>query len=95
MFDKDRYVTIGVKNTLPLKLQLILWKMVETLDVKQDRLQIFVLKKIDDRTQSVTHEQENPEYKHTCYFPLDNPVSHKVYIIDDGDYSTMLLSEEY
>ena len=45
--------------------------------------------------QSITHSSEEPEYHRVYLFPSDSPITEKLYIIDDGDHSTMLLSSEY
>ena len=95
MFDKDRYLTIGVHNTIPFLLQIYLWEMINRLPVEKDRVQIFVLKQDGAAKQVITHIQERPEYEHTYTISLNNPVSSRVYVIDDGDYSTMLLADEY
>ena len=36
----------------------------------------------------------NP-YRKVYMIPSDAPIAEKLYIIDDGDHSTMLLSSEY
>jgi hypothetical protein len=45
--------------------------------------------------QSITHTSEKPEYRMEYLFPTDSPITEKLYIIDDGDHSTMLLASEY
>ncbi|MBQ9807813.1 MAG: hypothetical protein IJM55_02985 [Ruminococcus sp.] len=45
--------------------------------------------------QSITHRSEEPEYRRVYLFPSDSPITEKLYIIDDGDHSTMLLASEY
>lgn len=43
-------------------------------------------------------EPDYKEYKHIYeeyMIPLDAPITEKLYIIDDGDHSTMLLASEY
>lgn len=41
MFDKDRYLTRGVSNEVPFKIQLLLWSMIGEVTVKKDYLQVF------------------------------------------------------
>ena len=99
MFDKDRYLTSGVQNTVPLPIQLILWKMIDDarLQTELDYLQVFELKEItveDMPMQEVVHFQEQPEYRTRLTFPFAEPINTKLYIIDDGEYSTMLLPSE-
>ena len=59
-----------------------------------DYLQVFELKPVGC-LQSITHISEEPEYHMEYLLPMDTPIADKVYIIDDGDHSTMLLANEY
>ena len=44
MFNNQRYVTRGISNELPLMLQIILWGLIDTMEVaEKDYLQIFCL----------------------------------------------------
>ena len=53
-------------------------------------LQLFMWECIDKLL------SEQPEYRMEYLLPtISNPVTAKVYVIDDGDHSTMLLAEEY
>ena len=47
--------------------------------------------------QKIVHEQEVPKFRKEYYVPVceGGVVDNKVYVIDDGDYCTMLLAEEY
>ena len=45
--------------------------------------------------QSITHTSEEPEYRMEYLIPSDALITEKLYIIDDGDHSTMLLASEY
>ena len=38
---------------------------------------------------------EVPEYRMEYLLPSDSPINEKIYVIDDGTHSTMLLSSEY
>jgi hypothetical protein len=60
----------------------------------RDYLQVFQLKPVGI-LQSITHSSEEPEYHMEYLLPLDTSIKEKLYIIDDGDHSTMLLSSEY
>lgn len=99
MFDGKRYVTKGVSETIPAYLQNILWYIIETMDVPNvDYLQVFKLEEINDNgksKQKITHSQERPEYSKEYIITTNEAISSKVYVIDDGDHSTMLLAEEY
>ena len=94
MFDNNRYLTCGVDNTIPIELQLFLWECVERMPAPRDYLQVFELKPLCG-LQSITHSSEEPEYHMEYLLPLDTTIADKVYIIDDGDHSTMLLANEY
>ena len=61
---------------------------------EKDYLQVFCLS-ADGENQRIIHEQEQPEYRKEYLFPSENPVTAKVYVIDDKTHSTMLLAEEY
>ena len=95
MFNNPRYVTSGVNSELPLLTQIILWGLIDTMEVvRKDYLQVFLLS-ADGENQRIIHEQEQPEYRKEYLFPSENPVIAKVYVIDDESHSTMLLAEEY
>lgn len=94
MSSNQRYLTCGVDSTIPLGIQLFLWDCVEKLREPKDYLQVFELKPVG-LMQSITHSSEEPEYRMEYLFPADNPITQKLYVIDDGDHSTMLLAEEY
>ena len=95
MFQNQRYLTRGVQDTIPPELQLLMWNALEAVPEPKDYFQIlrlFVLNGI----QCIEHEQEQPPYKWEYLLPtIENPITAKVYIIDDGDHCTMLLAEEY
>jgi len=92
--ETNRYLTCGVDNTIPLELQLFLWDCVERLPEPKDYLQVFELKAVGSM-QSITHTSEEPEYRMEYLIPSDALITEKLYIIDDGDHSTMLLASEY
>jgi len=100
MFDK-KYITRGIDSEIPLYLQSFMWSMVKSMKVdKQDYLQVFKLEKVSIKGkefQKITHSQEQPEYENTVFVPVgeDNAVENKVFVIDDYEYCTMLLAEEY
>ena len=94
MFQNDRYLTCGVDSSIPLELQMFLWQCVDGLPEPRDHLQVFDLKPIGN-LQSITHRSEEPEYRMEYLLPSDRPITEKIYIIDDGTHSTMLLCSEY
>ena len=94
MFDNSRYLTCSVDSTIPLELQLFLWECVEHMPAPKDYLQVFELKPAGN-FQSITHTSEKTEYRMEYLFPADTPITEKLYVIDDGEHSTMLLASEY
>ena len=62
--------------------------------VEKDYLQVFNLSVVNG-IQRVEHKQEVPDYQNTYAVLVANPIDAKIFVIDDGDYSTMLLAEEY
>lgn len=93
MFKNARYLTPGVQLEIPIELQLFMWSCIESVP-EPDNLQIFRFETIET-IQKITHEQEQPQFKREYLIPTDHPITAKVYIIDDGEHSTMLLANEY
>lgn len=92
MFSNKRFTTPGVKSTIPFLIQVKLWDMIDGLQglLELDYLQIFTL-----HDNIIIHSQEHPEYRATTVSPFPVSDSLKIYVIDNGSYSTMLLPEEY
>ena len=95
MFNNSRYITKGINEELPLSIQILLWSLVDSLLIEKDYLQIFTIKIIRGNLLEITHSQEKPVYTKTIQAVGDIDRNMKVYIIDDGEYSTMLFAEEY
>ena len=94
MFDKSRYLTKGVQTEIPFELRHFMWACIDSMPEPKDYLQVFRLS-VSDGNQMIAHEQEQPEYKKEYILNLRTPITQKIFVIDDGDYCTMLLSEEY
>lgn len=94
MFNNKRYLSRGVNEKIPIELQLFLWACIDQLPEPRDYLQIFDLKQVGSM-QSITHRLEQPEYRKVYLLPSEVPITEKIYIIDDGEHSTMLLASEY
>lgn len=99
-FCNSRYITRGIQSEVPIALQTFLWSCIKSLqqEMELDYLQVFDLKK--EKTdngyiQIIVHEQEVPEYRMTYRITFPDIKEVKIFIIDDGDHSTMLLAEEY
>ncbi|WP_133015180.1 DUF960 family protein [Clostridium cuniculi] len=102
MFKKNnRYVTRGVNEEVDIRLQLIMWSMIDNLKNKGnfevDYLQVFKIRKEGNKI-VINQSQEVPQY--SCKYEIelediqmDNEI--KVYVIDSGEYSTMLFPDEY
>ena len=95
MFKNPRYCTKGISDTVPLLTQIILWDLIDSMEVaEKDYLQVFRLT-TNGTTQNITHLQEQPPYERTLEFRTDNPITAKIFVIDDETHTTMLLAEEY
>ena len=102
MFKKDnRYVTRGVNEEVDIRLQLIMWSMIDKLkeegNVELDYLQVFKIRKEENKI-VISQSQEVPEYSCTYEIELEDiqiDDEIKLYVIDSGEYSTMLFPSEY
>ena len=104
MFDKEkRYITCGIDGRLPQDLQRLIWTSIDArilfANEKIDYLQVFTFKKIDEEILALHHEQEQPpilNVHYTNYRPeYEEILNEKIFVIDDGDHSTMLFAYEY
>lgn len=94
-FKNDRFITKGVDFAVNPLLQLFMWHLIDAMPPPKDYLQVFKLAK-ENGKQKITHIQENPEYKREYLLNSYAPFFvGKIYVIDDEQYSTMLLAEEY
>ena len=102
MFNKNnRYMTRGIKETLDISLQMMLWQIIddvkESKEVELDYLQVFKIRRSNEEL-IIEHTQEVPKYKKIYRFnKLSRLVEEdlKIFIIDENDYNIMLLAEEY
>lgn len=94
MFSGKKYITRGVSENISTELQIILWDMVLSMPIKKDYLQIFELS-TNENILTIKHSQEIPTYEKIYKFIVSKPINEKIYIIDDIEYSTMLLASEY
>lgn len=99
MFENNYYVTSGVATRVPPYLQSILSYLVEIMEVTiKDHLQVFELEEVNDKgqiKQRIIHKQKQPLYMTEHLISVKEAVTEKVFLIDDGSSSTMLLEEEY
>jgi hypothetical protein len=91
----------GIKDNISVELQLFMWSCIDTLKWKEkeiDSLQVFELsieKKNGIIFQNLEHRQEVQKYKRLYKIPSKEAITEKIFVIDDGIYSTMMLAEEY
>lgn len=64
--------------------------------VPKDYLQVFEFT-VEGNKQRIIHSQEEPEYKREYLLKLTDALFFvgKIFVIDDGDHSTMILASEY
>lgn len=94
MFKSPHYLTRGVSANIPPPLQIFIWNCIDRLPDDCDYFQVFRLKPFGGM-QQIEHTAEQPEYKKVYMFPVDTPITAKLYVIDSETYCTMLLAEEY
>ena len=95
MFNNPKYLTKGVQSSIPSWLVTLLWHLIEIMSVEQkDYLQVFRLRRTDTG-QHISHTQEQPPYQYELDVPCTDAVTAKIFVIDDGTHSTMLLADEY
>ena len=98
MFKNERYLTVGIANTLPPWLVFLMWDAIDNMKTPVDYLQVFYVSYEEKDGLShltIVHSQENPEYTQTYTAVTQDKVNAKIFVIDDGSYSTMMLAEEY
>ena len=98
MFKNERYLTVGIANTLPPWLVFMLWDTIDNMETPVDYLQVFSVsyeEKDGISHLTIVHSQENPEYTQTYTAVTSDKVTAKIFVIDNGDHSTMMLAEEY
>ena len=93
-FTNGRYITCGVRDSVDPGLMAAIWKYIDDMPEPKDYLQVFKCSNVLGN-QRVIHEQEEPEYKEEYILASDKPFVGKLFVIDDGDHSTMMLAEEY
>ena len=99
MFNNKRYITIGIEREIPLWLMYYMWNRVDVickrLKENMDYLQIFKLS-TNNGELLIEHTQEQTPLNECIRIKYQgNSINQKIYVIDDEEYSTMLLAEEY
>lgn len=105
-FDKEKYITKGIYETLSAELTIYLWSLIEDLKkegISLDYLQVFELSQESKDTLQVVHSQEIPPYKKVHKIKVQESIKEsanekirgKVFVIDDITHATMLMDYEY
>jgi hypothetical protein len=95
----NRYVTRSVDNTVPIETQFFLWSLIDD-QVENgnalDYFQKFELK-VSTKGQEIVHSQEEPKWSQETLLPIPNEccITETIWVIDSGDYQTMLFPEDY
>ena len=94
---KDRHISQGIKEKIGPLQYLLLWQLIDDMEVEKDSVQVFVLRKKFCRKglQEVEHTQKNPVYKNIFRYYTTNPVNAEIHVIDKDERSIMILAEEY
>lgn len=101
MLDKPYYLTTGVQK-LPFELVEVMLELIKGFNqsvVEKDYLQVFHLY-VNGDTVHIAHKQEVPEYMRIERIQFELPFRktkdrYTIFVIDNGDYATMMLAEEY
>lgn len=96
MFTNEKYLTREVADRVPIEMQMLMWNLIEEIEVEKDYLQIFELIPNSSEFVEIVHKQEIPEF--TFNYRVKNcgiETKMKLYIIDNGDYSMMMFNHEY
>jgi hypothetical protein len=95
IFNNQHFISRGIQEKIPPILQIIMWELINQMPVDtKDYLQVFNLS-CDNGRQKIKHSQEEPEYSKEYVFDADEPITEKIFVIDDGTHSTMILANEY
>lgn len=96
MFDKSRYITRGINESIGIELQIILWGMINDIDIEKDYLQVFNIIPIGKRMVKIIHSQEVPHYKVEQIVMIGIESETKIFVVDAGsEGSVMMLRHEY
>ena len=96
MFSNARYLTCGIEAEISPITQLLLWELIDQRRLEGaelDYLQVFQLEP-DGQHQKIIHSQEEPPFEQESLFVGPEPITAKIYVIDDGNHTTMLFPEE-
>lgn len=96
MFDNGRYITRETSESVPLALQLLMWKMIDELKIKKDYLQVFEIRPYKEGLLEVIHRQEIPEFRSILIINnIGIESKMKIFVTDNLEYSMMFMKYEY
>ena len=96
MFNNKRYITVGVYKTIPKSIQEFMWELIDDMTIEKDYMQVFELT-VSKRQQELEHRQEKPPYskRYILRHFTSKPITAKIFVIGNSEYSTMMLASEY
>lgn len=99
MFKKEkRYISKDINEEIPKELIAEIWSMIDDMKVDKDYCQVFKITNTFGQM-TIVHTQDNPEYRQIRKIKLSAqlqlPIAMKIYVIDDGTHSTMILMDKY
>ena len=97
MFKKEnRHMTRKIVEEIPVEINILLWNLIDELNIEKDYLQIFELNPIGEGIVEIVHKQEIPEYESSIYiYNEEIKENKKIYAIDSIEYSNLMFSYEY
>lgn len=102
MFSSNRYVTKGVHDEVEQDIQQLLWSIIDVRKNRGDTMdylqvfELFVEVQEGRAVQKVCNRQEQPYHQETITFKsVERPIQTTIWVIDSGDYCTMLYPHEY
>lgn len=98
-----QYVTRGVHEAISMDIQMLLWRLIHQKrdrGVELDYLQVFELthEQLDcvQSVQKILMRQGQPPMEEVVVEKsIVQPITTKIWVIDNGEYSTMLFPNEY
>ena len=95
MFNNKRFITKGVAENVDPLLQVFMWHCIDNMPLPKDYLQVFSLT-VENGKAKIKHFQEEPDYQKEYSLNVDAPFFvGKIFVIDDGEHSVIMLAEEY
>lgn len=100
--ESERYLTRNIANEIEPLIQMYLWELIDERKHKGEEVDYFQIFDLSVENQDgkamqkIVHRQEEPEYSCVHYLNyISEPITCKIWVIDSGEYWTMLFPEEY